>query len=276
MALASTNLVSVVVGALTGLTLAAIVLRLALTFRENRCLVGALQRDALTNLGNRSKLVFDLERVMHDDSGSPHALTILDLDGFKSYNDTFGHPAGDALLTRLSGRLAAAVDGRGRAYRLGGDEFALLTPGSAAASKRIVRAAREALSERGEGFLVTNSLGSAELPLEAASADHALQLADQRMYEDKDSRRPTPGREVEAVLARVLQQRSPALSEHGASVARLALATAKWVGLPKAEQLALSRVAEFHDIGKVAIPDAILQKPGPLSEQEWELCASTR
>ena len=56
----------------------------------------------------------------------PWLLAIFDLDGFKGYNDAFGHPAGDALLARLGGRLAAATADHGRAYRLGGDEFRLV------------------------------------------------------------------------------------------------------------------------------------------------------
>jgi diguanylate cyclase (GGDEF)-like protein len=256
--------------ALTTATLAAIVARLALTFRENRRLVRALQRDALTQLCNRSKLMIDLERALDRGTRSPHTLLFLDLDGFKAYNDSFGHPAGDALLCRLATRLADAVSGRARAYRLSGDEFAVLAPGKVSANGALIDDVVASLSDHGKGFAIGCSQGAAELPREATTPEQGLQLADQRMYEDKDSRRPSPGAEVAAVLARILQQRSPELGTHGASVAAVAVAVGDRLGMPAAERKSLSRAAEFHDIGKVAIPDAILDKPGRLHEQEWE------
>jgi two-component system, cell cycle response regulator len=260
---------STVVAGFTIATTIGVVVRLALAFAENHRLVRELERDPLTGLGNRSKLLLDLDRHFARGGGEPMTLTILDLDGFKAYNDAFGHPAGDSLLIRLSRQLAEAVDGNGSAFRMGGDEFAVLIYGDAATNAPAITAAAEALSERGEGFRVAASSGSAEIPREAADRSNALQLADQRMYADKDSRRPSPGGEVEAVLVRILQQRSPALSIHGDAVAELATAVARELSMPPGEIVALRRVAELHDIGKMAIPDAILNKPGPLTEEEW-------
>jgi len=111
-------------------TLLAVVVRLAVTFRENRRLFeltrGEAITDALTGLGNRRKLLSDLERLLEGPSVEPSLLMIFDLDGFKGYNDTFGHPAGDALLARLGAKLAAVPTAEGGAYRLGGDEFCLI------------------------------------------------------------------------------------------------------------------------------------------------------
>jgi diguanylate cyclase (GGDEF)-like protein len=255
---------------LTVLTLGAIVVRLALTFNENRRLVSLLKQDSLTKLGNRSKLVLDLRRLSELGDPEPHVLTILDLDGFKAYNDAFGHPAGDAVLIRLGRQLADAVRDHGAAYRLGGDEFAILTHGDLATCAPSVAEATRALSERGEGFEIGCSAGSAEIPLEASDGSLALQLADQRMYTQKDSRRPAPGGEVEAVLVRILQQRLPGLGMHGQAVARVAGLIADRLRLPAGERMALIRAAELHDIGKIAIPDAILDKPEPLSDEEWD------
>jgi two-component system cell cycle response regulator len=257
------------VAALTIATLVAVVVRLVLTFAQNQRLVVELETDPLTGLFNRGKLVYDLDRLLTSERPSPHLLTILDLDGFKAYNDAFGHPAGDALLVRLGHQLAGAVGEGGRAYRMGGDEFAMLIPGDAAGATDAVEAGVAALSEQGEGFNVTCSSGSAELPTEAANRGNALQLADQRMYGQKDSRRPSAGGEVEAVLIRVINQRAPELGDHGDAVKALALAVGEDIGLPPGELAALSRASELHDIGKIAIPDAILNKPTPLDEEEW-------
>ena len=90
------------------------------------------------------------------------------------------------------------------------------------------------------------------------------------MYDQKDSRRPAIGVEVQAVLLRFLQNRAPDLSQHGDAVAELSGRVGKRLGIAGGELEALRRAAELHDIGKVAIPDAILEKPGQLSEEEWE------
>jgi two-component system cell cycle response regulator len=258
------------IAALTVATLVAVVVRLVLTFAQNHQLVTELETDSLTGLSNRGKLAYDLDRLFSMDDPPPHVLVYLDLDGFKAYNDAFGHPAGDALLVRLGRQLADAVGEQGRAYRMGGDEFAMLLEGDATSAGAAVAAGAAALSERGEGFKITCSCGSAELPFDATNRDTALQLSDQRMYADKDSRRPSAGGEVEAVLLRILNQRAPDLSAHVNAVKSLSLAVGEELELPPGELTALGRASELHDIGKIAIPDAILTKPAPLNEEEWD------
>src|SRR3954453_14466687 len=140
------------VAALTVATLVAVVVRLALTFSHNNRLVIELETDPLTGLFNRGKLVYDLDRLFSLDDPPSHVLAFLDLDGFKDYNDAFGHPAGDALLVRLGHQLGDAVGHGGRAFRMGGEEFAMLLPGDARTAGAAVAAGAAALSERGEGF----------------------------------------------------------------------------------------------------------------------------
>ena len=259
-----------IVEILTAATLVAVAVRIILTFQQNRRLVIELETDSLTGLANRGKLLFDLDRFYAETDQSPHLLAILDLDGFKAYNDAFGHPAGDSLLIRLGHQLGNAVGSTGRAYRMGGDEFALIVPGEKAQARGAIEDAAAALSERGEGFRVTCSAGWAAIPREAANRNSALQLADQRMYEHKDSRRPSTGGEVEAVLVRLLNQRAPELGEHVTAVKGLALAVGEELGMSSGELTTLGRAAELHDIGKIAIPDAMLTKAGPLDEEEWD------
>src|SRR3954454_5526819 len=256
------------VAALTVATLVAVVIRLALTFAQNRRLVTELETDSLTGLSNRGKLGYDLDRLFSLDEPTPHVLAFLDLDGFKAYNDAFGHPAGDALLVRLGHQLAEAVGDSGRAYRMGGDEFAMLLPGDATGTAASVAAGAAALSERGEGFKGTCSCGTAVLPADATSSSTALQLADQRMYADKDSRRPSTGGEVEAVLLRILNQRAPDLSDHVNAVKSLAGAVGERLEVQPGELATLARASELHDTGKTAIPDAVLTKARQLDEDE--------
>jgi len=225
--------------------------------------------DSLTALPNRRALRQDLEQAFASTEGEQErVLALLDLDGFKQYNDTFGHPAGDALLARLGARLADAVQGRGMAYRMGGDEFCVLAFVGEDGGTDLIELAAEALSERGEAFDIGCSFGRARIRNEAATAEDALRLADQRMYAQKAGR-SSSGRQSTDVLLKVLSERSPNLHEHLSNVAELAEAVGRRAGLSDVDVQWIRIAAELHDVGKVAIPDAILNKPGALTAEEW-------
>jgi diguanylate cyclase (GGDEF)-like protein len=262
-------------GALAAAGLLAAMARGGLTFRENIVLLRRSHEEALTDglsgLANRRRLMHDLEDALLDADEHERTLLFFDLDGFKAYNDAFGHSAGDALLARLGRALSRAVEGRGEAYRLGGDEFCVLLGGSAGRFDSLVSRCVEALTERGEGFNVTASYGIVQLPSEAESSEAALQLADERMYAHKDSRRATSRRQARDVLVQVLAEREPELRRHMADVADLAVRTGRELGLDGDPLDVLARGAELHDIGKVAVPDDILNKPGPLDDVEWRI-----
>jgi two-component system cell cycle response regulator len=255
--------------ALAAAALVGVIARFVVTYRNYLVVLGATEHeattDALTGLRNRRALSTDLEAVAA--AGDDALLLLFDLNGFKSYNDAFGHPAGDALLTRLGGCLRDAVGPAGTAYRMGGDEFcALLRPG---VGERTVSAASAALSERGEGFAISASQGRAALPREAASMAEALRIADQRMYRDKRSTREPAGEQATHALLRVLAERHPDVGDHSQGVADMAEAVARHLGAGDEEARDVRVGAELHDIGKAAIPDAILSKPGPLDDDEW-------
>ena len=252
----------------------AVGVRLFLTFRDNVSMLETTRRealtDALTGLGNRRSLAKDLERLMpRARAEEPLVLVLFDLDGFKHYNDCFGHPAGDDLLVRLGAALARRVSAEGRAYRMGGDEFcALLQPRRRAPAVAAAEAAG-ALAEKGEGFSITASHGAVVVPVDTADASEALRLADQRMYAQKHGGRESAGSQSRDVLLRALAERNPDLGEHLSMVADLAVAVARRLGLPDTEIEQVRHAADLHDVGKVAIPDAILNKPGPLDDDEW-------
>jgi two-component system, cell cycle response regulator len=196
-------------------------------------------------------------------------LVLFDLDGFKHYNDTFGHPAGDALLIRLGASLSAYLADRGVAFRMGGDEFCALLEPAGRPVEPLVTGAAAALSERGEGFEIGCSYGAIELPAEAGDVAEALRIADQRMYAQKNAGRMSASRQSKEVLLRALAERNPELRNHLSGVAALAEATALRLQLGHEEIEQVRHAAELHDVGKVAVPDAILTKPGPLDEDEW-------
>ena len=240
-----------------GLAAAALVfvlIRLTLTFRQN---VGMLRAsrdeantDALTGLGNRRALTRMLDEVLPEaQPEAPHVLALFDLDGFKHYNDTFGHPAGDDLLARLGGRLASFVGPRGRAFRMGGDEFCVLLRPRGEDPSTIVEGAAHSLSAEGEGFWVGCSYGFITLPTEAADSDTALRIADQRMYASKHAGRMSAARQARDVLLAVL-------APHDSAAADRAEEAARRLGLQREEREAVRYATELHALGEQVLAAA--------------------
>jgi two-component system, cell cycle response regulator len=255
---------------LASVTIVLVLARTALTFWENSQLLETSRREALTDsltaLANRRKLLVDLEAEIESASKEePRVLVLFDLNGFKTYNDTFGHPAGDALLARLAGKLAAAVAPDGAAYRMGGDEFCVLLPGPEPDIHRVA----QALWESGEGFDVTSAYGAALIPDDATTVSTALSLADERLYAHKDLLAEIRRGTAHEPLLRTLAEREPELRAHVADVSSLAARVGEQLGLAPDELEELRLAAELHDVGKLAIPDMVLQKSGSLDPTEW-------
>jgi two-component system, cell cycle response regulator len=226
--------------------------------------------DSLTGLANRRKLMRDLEESSRAlDAERPLLLAMFDLNGFKAYNDTFGHPAGDTLLRRLARSLDGAVSGSATAYRIGGDEFCVLGGVAASEWHSLVERATHALSDSGEGFEISAAHGAVILPRDATDAANALRLADQRMYAVKATGRKSAGRQTTDVLLTVLAERDPRLATHLDEVTELCAAICSRLGLPDEEVTPILQAASLHDVGKAAIPEEILDKPGPLTDEEW-------
>jgi diguanylate cyclase (GGDEF)-like protein len=273
-------LVSAALGPLTrlsvGLAAGALIAaggRAAFTYLENARMLQRQTRhavtDELTGLGNRRRVMEDLElAVERGVDGETTTLAFFDLDGFKHYNDSFGHAAGDALLSRLGASLGAAVADRGEAYRLGGDEFCVLLRGRLEREHPVLHAALYALAERGSGFAVSASCGAVMLPQEAADLTSALKLADERMYADKRKAGRSSHSWAQNVLMQLLTEREPSLHDHVCEVGELAVTIGRSFQLDSEELDELRRAAELHDIGKLALPDGMLHKAGPLDDSE--------
>jgi two-component system cell cycle response regulator len=245
-----------------------VLVRLAMTFGENLRMLSGTRReartDALTKLGNRRKLIEDMDRAFAEQR--KHLLVLFDLNGFKLYNDSFGHPAGDALLTRLARNLEASVGENGCAYRMGGDEFCVLLDD---ALPELLFDAEAAMCERGDGFSITTAFGAASIPEEASTVPDALRLVDQRLYAQKSGMRGSAGEQSLSALAQVLAERDPGLGIQVEGVADLAERVARQLGIDGTDLRDICAAAALHDMGKISIPAAILSKPGPLDENEW-------
>jgi diguanylate cyclase (GGDEF)-like protein len=170
-------------------TMVAVIARLGLSVRENKRLLEQVRTDHLTGLGNQGRLQVDLAARCLRAGEEPLTLILLDLNGFKRYNDTFGHPAGDAMLERMGAQLLEVLGSDGDAYRIGGDEFAVLTTAADGRNGAVAKRTAEALTASGPGFELSAAWGTVTIPEEADAPAPAMQLADVRMYAQKESRR---------------------------------------------------------------------------------------
>jgi diguanylate cyclase (GGDEF)-like protein len=186
-------------------------------------------------------------------------LIIYDLNGFKRYNDTYGHLSGDALLARLAGRLALAVAGAGgMAFRLGGDEFCILVPSGRHGAQALIDAGISALTEEGDGFSIGAEHGAVAIPEEATDPTAALALADERLYAQKYNLYRGE-RKSHQILVRAPNRHETGNHERSENIAELSVLVGQRLGVTghALEQLRLA--AELHDIGKLAASDAVLQ-----------------
>ena len=262
------------------------------TYRALRAMRLALT-DPLTGLGNHRHFHERLERelIEAERNECDFSLCLVDVDDFKRVNDLFGHPAGDRVLSHL----AMSLRQNGEAFRLGGDEFALLLPeyneseSVAAAEAIIERIGSLGLDHVGS---VTVSAGVATFPRQAPDRGELIRLADSALYWAKENgknrvhvyrpdvvelaelRRLAVGPDraarfrAAASLAKAVDLRDTYTGSHSARVAELAARVAAKLGLDQ-EHIELSRLAgSLHDLGKLAIPEEILRKPGPLTGPE--------
>ena len=194
--------------------------------------------------------------------GGSKLLLIADVDGFRKYNARYGYTAGDALLRDLGQALART----GRAYHLGADAFAVLLDGAPLELATRLAGVVDALTVR-RPEPIHCSFGVAMLPLEDC-ADGALALAEQRLEEQKRRGLVFADRLGEVMLE-LMHAHQPELRTHAAEVAKLTDAVGHRLGLGVAERSLARRVAELHDLGKLAIGRHVLEKPTTLSEAEW-------
>ena len=247
----------------------------------------AARTDALTGLLNHGAMQLrvreEIARARRD--GTPLSFVIIDLDDFKRVNDVRGHQAGDELLRQVAALLHAELRPYDQVARYGGDEFVLLLPGSdEATAHAVAERVRDAMAASMVGAC---SLGVAQWhePLDADAllehADRALLLAKrtgkgrvavanadvERELAILQAQRGSPAA-VQA-LAAAIEERDNYTHEHSEEVVHLARGVAMLLGLQSDQAERIAHAALLHDVGKLAVPNEILHKPGPLTPEEW-------
>jgi diguanylate cyclase (GGDEF)-like protein/putative nucleotidyltransferase with HDIG domain len=260
----------------------------------------AARTDPLTKLLNRRgfRELLDLELERSRRSGAPLALVVGDIDHFKEVNDRSGHPVGDATLRRVAALLGQGVRRIDAVARVGGEEFALVLPdlddkGAFVLAERLRCALREEFLA--DTVAITISFGIASYPQHGETAGSLLRAGDEALYAAKQAGRDRTvihspalasqplegvrGRNIEeerflAVLldlAEAVDLRFSGSARHSETVGRYAEMMARELGLSEPHVARVRLAGLLHDIGKVGVPDAILQKPGGLTDDEFAL-----
>ena len=252
--------------------------------------------DELTGLFNRRHLEERLkeETARHSRYGDAFTILILDLDNFKTYNDIYGHPSGDVILNQIGRIIKSSVRESDQAFHHGGDEFAVIMPQTAVEDGRLVaERVREQIARKMEekAIAVTCSIGLASYPSDGVMPGELVTVADTALYyakrtggnrvyvsskilseplDDPGINTRRNGLSVIYALASTVEARDPCTYGHSRKVNTYAVALAEAIGLTPDEIFRVSTAALLHDVGKVGVPDKVLNKKAKLSREDWE------
>lgn len=265
-------------------------------------LVRSLQRlsgtDSLTGLANHRQIheLLAREQARIERHGSGFGLVMLDIDGFKLLNDTYGHPCGDSALRHVAAILQANARASDVVGRYGGDEFVLiLSQTTPAEATFVVEKMRAAIAEKpfitptGEKIPIHASFGIAVCPQDGHGVNELVVAADSNLYvskrrggdavtgsghtESQDGSDTNSFGILESMVAAV-DNKDKYTRRHSDEVTNYALTLGAALGLSEASLRVVRAGGLLHDVGKIGIPDRILRKPGRLTPEEWAIVKS--
>ena len=231
--------------------------------------------DPLTGLYNRAHFSSELERLQQPQF-APVGIIVGDLDGLKLINDTWGHQSGDSLLQAAASIIKKLCPNNATVTRIGGDEFVLLLPCTTLATlenlchtltRSIVTYNQTNPLE--EGIVLSISLGFALAEGCNLDLPEVFKVADNNMYREKLNQSRSNRSAIVQTAMKLLEARDFITEGHGDRLQLLVAHLGIALKLPENRVTDLKLLAQFHDIGKVGIPDKILFKPGTLTPEEF-------
>lgn len=238
--------------------------------RYEQSIVYLSYRDPLTNLHNRRYYSDELVRLSQD-KYYPLSIIIADINGLKIMNDAFGHDAGDLLLCTIADELIQVFKDETRIARIGGDEFVVLLPRTSFDNAHLmIDEAKARIENRTvQGMTVSVSFGLST-NLGDVSIQETIKLAEDDMYAHKLFEVSSHRNETIKTILKTLHEKNPREEKHSERVSNICVQIGLALGMKSEEISLLKAISNLHDIGKIAIDDAILNKPGKLDEREWE------
>jgi len=229
-------------------------------------------KDKLTGLYNRAFFQEELTRL-DTKRQLPLSVIMADVNGLKLVNDAFGHQEGDRLLTRTTAVLKQCCRQEDIIARWGGDEFVILLPNTdeKTATDICTRILEFCAQTEQAPIKVSVSLGIATKTTIEQEISNVLKEAEDNMYRHKLTESASVRNSIISALEGILREKTHETTRHGQRLQELTLQISQALGLPDKSLDELSLLATLHDIGKVAIPETILDKPGKLTEEEWEV-----
>jgi len=225
--------------------------------------------DVLTGLKNRRFYNEELDRIDHHQY-LPISIVMADINGLKLMNDAFGHDQGDELLKVVATGLAACFESHGVVARIGGDEFvAIMTNTDFNVAMSLIEQAKARIEEHVlNGMRVSVSFGAAT-KTDMMSIDETFKVAEDDMYKHKLFEVSSNRNDAIKAIMNTLNMKNPREEEHSRRVSFYCQKLGEILGMRKDEVELLKVIGNLHDIGKIAIDEQILNKPGKLSEEEW-------
>lgn len=226
--------------------------------------------DKLTGLFNRGYYEFNIERIINQ-GNYPISIIIGDVNGLKITNDTFGYAAGDKLLQEAAKLLKESCPEEAIICRWGGDEFIVIIQNCDEQTvDGIVQKVKDSIAKNEEN-LVSISLGYTTKYSSDEDIDVLVRQAEEFMYHNKLLENKSLRNNTLSVLNRTLLEKSHETEKHAERIFHICEKIGNKLNLSSILINRLSLLAKLHDIGKIGIPDDILNKPGKLNESEWEI-----
>jgi diguanylate cyclase (GGDEF)-like protein len=229
------------------------------------------QHDGLTGIYNRAFFEEELKRL-DTFRQLPLSIVMGDLNGLKIVNDVFGHIEGDNILRAAADNITKACRSEDIIARWGGDEFIILLPKTPEkAVDEVCNRIRSLFSEYSDAKVqLSISLGHATKTNEDEDIQNIIKYAEDRMYRHKLMESRSFRSSFISSLKETLFEKCQETTEHIERMEKLSVVIGTAMGLPDNELDDLKLLAMVHDVGKVAISNSILNKPGKLTKEEWE------